>query len=243
MDPPERTMDAGHGGDMIITIDGPAGTGKSTVAHLLACRLGIEYLDTGAMYRAVTLLAIESAIDPANGDALAEAISDAGLHVDWGVDPPRLLIGTRDISDRIRDLDVSEKVSIVAAQPEVRFILVDQQRRIAEEHPRIVTEGRDQGSVVFPDATVQFYLEAAEGIRVQRRQDQLQSRGCEVTLDRIREDIRNRDHIDSTRRDAPLVRPHGAFLIDTSYMTIEEVVDAMEQVVREAQSPADASRQ
>lgn len=218
---------------LILTIDGPAGTGKSTVAHLLAERLGLEYLDTGAMYRAAAVIAIEQGIDPADGANLAPAVEAAQMRFDWKRDPPPLMLGRRDISDRIRDLDVSSIVSIVAAQGEIRRVLVRRQQRIGAEHPRLVTEGRDQGSVVFPDASLRFYLDADVAVRAERRVKQLAAAGKPADLDEITENIRSRDHIDSTRQDGPLTCPDGAIVIDTNEKTAAEVVDLMEQMVRD----------
>ena len=200
---------------VIITIDGPAGTGKSTVAHLLAKRLGLEFLDTGAMYRAAALVAIENGIDPADGLALAEALQHADLHFDWKADPPRLLLHDRDISRRVRDLDVSAVVSIVAAQSDLRRVLVQQQRRIAQRHPRLVSEGRDQGSVVFPNASVRFYLDADVQVRAKRRAAQLVASGKKVDHTRVEHDLQERDRLDASRTDGPLIRPTGAIDIDT----------------------------
>ncbi len=218
---------------VIITIDGPAGTGKSTVAHLLAQRLGLEFLDTGAMYRVAALVAIEQGIDPDDGTALAATLGAAGLGFDWATDPPTVLLGSRDVSRRIREQDVSDLVSIVAAQPELRDVLVRQQRRIAEEHGRLVSEGRDQGSVVFPDAGVRVYLDAAVEVRAERRLNQLITAGLPADRDRIVRDIRERDRRDSSRSDGPLVRPRGAVVLDTSHLTLEQVVGELERICRE----------
>ncbi|HWB19629.1 MAG TPA: (d)CMP kinase [Phycisphaerales bacterium] len=219
--------------EVIITIDGPAGTGKSTVAHRLAKKLGLEFLDTGAMYRAASLIAIEMDIDPNDGPTLARAISAAEMHFDWTSDPPVLELGRRDVSSRIREMDVSEVVSIVAAQSEVRKALVEQQRIIANRHPRLVTEGRDQGSVVFPDAAIRFYLEADVQVRANRRVSQLAAAGKPVDEGRVYRDIQERDRLDSQRAVGPLVKPHGAVEVDTSTRSIDEVVDVMERAARE----------
>ncbi len=219
--------------ELIITIDGPAGTGKSTVAHLLAKRLGLEFLDTGAMYRAAALIAIEQSIDPANGSFLAIAIDESRLHFDWAADPPRVMLDARDVTERIRDLDVSSIVSIVAAQRQVRDVMVKQQRIIAQKHPRLVSEGRDQGSIVFPEACVRFFLHADVMVRADRRLAQMAKAGKTVDQQRIIDDIERRDLLDSTRTDGPLIRPEGAIDIDTSHRTINEVVDVMEAIVRE----------
>ncbi len=218
---------------VIITIDGPAGTGKSSVAHRLASRLGLDFLDTGAMYRAAALMAIETGIEPDQGQTLAEAIRDAEMQFDWQSAPPRLMLGDRDISTRIRDLDVSGIVSIVAAQTPVRNVLVERQRQIAAAHPRLVTEGRDQGSVVFPDAAVRFFLDASIEIRAQRRIRQLASAGQSIDEHEIRSDIEARDRLDSSREIAPLIKPEGAIVIDSTNKSLSEVVEEMERIVRD----------
>lgn len=218
---------------VIITIDGPAGTGKSTVAHQLARRLGLEFLDTGAMYRAAALIAIERDIDPHDGAALAAAVGEAHLHFVWSKSPPALMLGDRDISQRIREMDVSQVVSIVAAQPKVREVLVEQQRRIAKQHSRLVTEGRDQGSVVFPDAAVRFYIDARPEVRASRREAQLAAAGKTVDRERVWRDITERDRLDAERADGPLTRPEGSIVIDTTDCTIAEVVADMEAIVRD----------
>ncbi|MCH2133096.1 MAG: (d)CMP kinase [Phycisphaerales bacterium] len=215
----------------IITIDGPAGTGKSTVAKALADRLGLSCLDTGSMYRAIALLALESELSVEDGPALASLAATADLRFDWTQDPPAMCIGDRDISARIRDLDVSGLVSQVAEQPEVRRVLVEAQRRIAEDHPRLVTEGRDQGSVVFPDADVRFFLDADEAVRAGRRSRQMADRGDQVDEQAIRNDIQKRDQLDRSRAAAPLVQPEGSILIDSTRMSIDEVVDQMIRLV------------
>jgi cytidylate kinase len=218
---------------VIITIDGPAGTGKSTVAHLLARRLGLEFLDTGAMYRAAALVALERKIDPGNGPALAAAVREISLHFDWRNEPPRVKMGDRDVSRRIRELDVSAIVPIVSAQPELRRVLIEQQRRIADDHPRLVTEGRDQGSVVFPDAGARFFIDADVEVRANRRARQLIEAGMDVDHERIVQGIIERDRIDSSRSDGPLIRPQGAIAVDTGAMTAEQVVAELERLSRE----------
>jgi cytidylate kinase len=218
---------------VIITIDGPAGTGKSTVAHMLAQRLGLEFLDTGAMYRTAALIALEAGIDPADGTTLAAAVEQADMHFDWRADPPSLLLGDRVVGSRIREMDVSGIVSIVAAQPQVRSVLVQAQRRIAQQHPRLVSEGRDQGSVVFPDAPLRFFLTADADVRAQRRMAQRAATGKPVDRARVIRDIQERDHLDRTRPDGPLIRPRDAVDINTGDGDAEAVVSRMESVARE----------
>lgn len=239
---PAPTSKSPRGGDrspLVITIDGPAGTGKSSVARVLAERLGLDHLDTGAMYRAAALLAAEHDLDPEDGTAIAAVVREAGMQFDWTTDPPRLLVGGRDVGDRIRDLDVGRLVSRVAAHAVVREVLSHWQRMIASEHPRLVTEGRDQGSTVFPDADVRFYLDADTEVRADRRVRQLTEAGRTVDAEAVREDIRRRDELDRGRVDAPLVRPAGAVLVDSSNQTLEEVVALMAAAVEAAVSGGD----
>ncbi len=219
---------------IIITIDGAAGTGKSTTAHRLARRLGLDFLDTGAMYRAVAMLALDHNLDLTDGPAIADALRKINLHFDWDHDPPRLLIDETDVSDRIRDLAISRHVSIVAAHPEVREVLVEQQRAISRQHPRLVSEGRDQGSVVFPDAPLRFFLKADAKVRAERRLEQLRAAGQNVQLDDVFADIQRRDQIDASRPTNPLIVPHGAIIIETDDCSLDEVVDTLEAHVRDA---------
>lgn len=219
---------------LIITLDGPAGAGKSTVAWRLAKRLGLEFLDTGAMYRGLSAKCVERGIDPVGEDyAVVELARNSEFRFDWSHDPPRLSVGGTDVTDRLRDSDVTGQVSDVAAIPGVRQVMVREQRRMGQEHPRLVTEGRDQGSVVFPKAEVKFYLDASPGVRARRRAEQLRAAGKKVDLEQIREGILERDRKDSSRKDAPLICPEDALRIDTSQMSLEQVVDLLEGLVHE----------
>ena len=226
---------------LVITIDGAAGTGKTSVARELASRLGTDCLDTGAMYRAVAVIAVDQNVDPSDGVSLAKLVSEQGIRFDWSKSPPPILLDGKDISLRIRELDVSAVVSIVAEQSEIRRVLVEQQRRISQEHPTLVTEGRDQGSVVFPNAEAQFYLEADMAQRTKRRLLQLQESGTNTDACTVERDITSRDKIDSSRTDSPLTCPRCATVINTSDKTMLEVVDIMEQVVRGHLSALDSS--
>lgn len=219
-------------GGVVITIDGPAGTGKSSVARMLAGRLGLEFLDTGAMYRAAALVALEERIAPEDGPALARRVRALGLTFDWTGDPPVLRLGARPVVGRLRDADVNRIVSIVAAQPALRAIMVELQREIARAHPRLVSEGRDQGSVVFPTAAVRFYLDADPVVRARRRREQLEREGQDAADDDVRRSIEERDRIDSTRLDGPLKVPEGAVLVDSSELSQGQVVDRLEAEVR-----------
>lgn len=218
---------------LIVTLDGPAGSGKSTVARRLAGRLGLDFLDTGAMYRGVTAKALDRGIDIDEEDyAVIQLARNASIHFDWDTDPPALLINGINVTPRLRDSDVVKRVSDVAAMPPVRQVLVEAQRRIGRDHPGLVTEGRDQGSVVFPDAEVKFYLDASPQVRAERRAAQLRELGKHVDLAVIRESIVLRDRKDSSRKTAPLVCPEDAERIDTSGMTLDAVVDLLETRIR-----------
>lgn len=218
---------------IIITIDGPAGTGKSSVARQLAARLGLDFLDTGAMYRAAAAIAIDRGLDLSDHQPLVQAVADADLHFDWTTDPPALLAWNQSIDARLRDADVTAIVSPVASIASLRRLMVQEQRLIAAEHPRLVTEGRDQGSVVFPDAPVKFYLDASPEVRAVRRVQQLRQAGQAPDAELVLADIVARDASDSARADGPLVCPSDAIRVDTSTIPFDRVVDELERLVRE----------
>jgi cytidylate kinase len=220
---------------LIITIDGPAGTGKSTVARALAHRLGLDLLDTGAMYRAAAAIAIENGIDPTDHASHARLVSEVekhDLHFDFDNDPPTLLCRGESIMHRLRDADVTKLVSPVAAIDKLRQEMVKKQRQIAMAHPRLVTEGRDQGSVVFPDADVKFYMFASARVRAERRAEQLKAAGRPGDVDKLEQEIQARDESDTRRTVGPLTCPADAERIDTSDMAFDQVVDALEAHVK-----------
>lgn len=234
-----RVPDGRHGplGDrLIITIDGPAGTGKSSVARELAGRLGLAFLDTGAMYRAAAAIAIDQHLMDADGRADAQRLIDAvvrsDLRFDWTTDPPTLLVSGKSVMGRIRDADVTAVVSPIASLSSLRRYMVQQQQQIAAAHPRLVSEGRDQGSVVFPDADVKFYLDASPRVRAERRAEQLRHMGQAVNVDDLEREIAERDRSDSSRVDGPLIFPEGAKRVDTSDLARAAVVDTLEAIVR-----------
>ncbi|MEO0587103.1 MAG: (d)CMP kinase [Planctomycetota bacterium] len=220
---------------LIVTLDGPAGSGKSTIARDLAHRLGLEFLDTGAMYRGLTARCLDRGIDPAEEPhAVVEFARHQPMAFDFDEDPPRLSVGDVDITERLRDQDVNASVSDVAAIGAVRSVMVDAQRQIGDAHPRLVTEGRDQGSVVFPEAEIKFFLEASIAVRAKRRHEQLHDGGRIISLESVRQNLVERDDKDRARKDGPLVCPSDAQTIDTSELTIPQVLDLLEARVREA---------
>ena len=224
---------------VIITIDGPAGTGKSTVARLLAQRLGLDFLDTGAMYRCAAAIMLDRQLDPDEVGDFVSTVVGADLHFDWEADPPTILAWDSPMDHRIRQADVTAAVSRVAAIGELRTHMVRKQRIIAAQHPRLVTEGRDQGSVVFPDAEMKIYLDADPAIRARRRAEQMLAGrlapGTDIDpaeLERLKAQIIERDRLDSTRADGPLVCPPDAVRVDTSGLGLDAVVSLLEDMVR-----------
>ena len=223
---------------MIITIDGPAGSGKSTAARLLAKTLGIAYLDTGATYRALTLAAMQQGLDLTDEAALAELAGRLDLHMAPAETGTVVVLDGQDVSAEIRSVEVTDKAHYAADSPAVRAVLVALQRRIGEELARrsggVVAEGRDQGTVVFPDADVKFYLDASPEVRARRRYEELAARGEDVSLQQVLEAIRRRDRRDRSRSAGPLAKPPGAIEIDTSEMTVEQMVGELVSWVRRA---------
>jgi cytidylate kinase len=216
---------------MILTIDGPAGTGKSSVALEVARRLGFDFLDTGAMYRAVGLAILRRGTDPSDHRELAFAARHCRIEFDISSMPPGLLLNDEPVSHLLRSADVTAAASRVAVVEAVRKQLVEQQRHIGLNHPKLVTEGRDQGSVVFPNADLKFYLDATPAERARRRVAQLRARGEIVELAKVQEQIESRDRRDSTREVGPLVIPAGATVIDTTRLSQAEVI---EQIVSQS---------
>ena len=207
---------------MIVTIDGPAGSGKSTAARELARRLGVAYLDTGATYRAATLKALREGVDLSDDSALAAAVRDADIRLSPEPDGVRVWLDGREVTREIRSEEVSQASSALARSPQVREVLVELQRRIGREVGEFVAEGRDQGSVVFPEADVKFYVTASAEVRARRRQQELAEAGEDARYEDVLSAIRRRDAGDRGRQVAPLVKPEGAVEIDTSSNTIEQ---------------------
>ena len=257
---------------MIVTIDGPAGTGKSTVARAVAQRLGFDFLDTGAMYRAIGLEAIRRQADLSDPRELAYIAQHCHIDFDWSLNPPAVLLNGEVVTHLLRSGEATRAASFVATVPAIRQRLVEQQRQIGAEHggqwegprPRgpserltsidksghdptpsredrapgasrgLVTEGRDQGSVVFPDAQFKFYLDADPAERARRRAKQLRERGEVVDERAIYEEMLDRDRRDTGRAVAPLIVPPDAIRIDTTGMSQEEVIGRIVLTVQEA---------
>ena len=212
----------------VVAVDGPVGSGKSTVARRVAARLGYVYLDTGAMYRAVGLLATEAGVGLGDEEAVVALARSAGLRFDGD---GRLFAGGRDVSAAIRTLEMGAAASQVSALPGVRELLVEEQRRLAGDTD-IVMEGRDIGTNVFPDAAVKVFLTARPEVRAARRAAELREKGDEVDDAQVLAALLERDRRDTTRSLAPLRKAADAVELDTSEMTLDEVVEAVIAIAR-----------
>lgn len=212
-----------HQSPAVVAIDGPAGAGKSTISRRVAAQLGYTYIDTGAMYRCVALAALTRNIDDVA--ALAQEVRIA-----FGTEQQVFLNG-EDVTAAIREPRVSEAASKVSANPEVRRAMVDEQRRIAAG-TSVVMEGRDIGTVVFPNAQVKIFLDADPLVRARRRASELNARGIAADVDDIAQQIGARDHRDATREDSPMIPAADAIRLDTSGLTLEQVEEAILDIVR-----------
>ncbi len=207
-------------GLVVVAIDGPAGSGKSTVAQRLAAASGLEYLDTGAMYRAVTFVALAKGIDPEDEQSLAQIATNMTLSMEPG---GAIVVDGVDATTQIRGPEVSRAVSAVASVAEVRTELVSRQREWARRRGGGVLEGRDIGSVVFPEAKLKVYLTASPEVRASRRAREV----TDLDYDTVASDLARRDALDSNRTNDPLVRADGAQVLDTSDLSVDEVVDEL----------------
>jgi cytidylate kinase len=215
---------------LLITIDGPAGAGKTTVSRALADRLGYRYVDTGALYRGVALAAQTRGVNPENDDDLKRLCSDLDLTFVSKKEGSGLFLGGKNISDRIRTPEITMLASAVSARPVVREFLLDLQKDLGRKKAAVF-EGRDMGTVVFPDADVKFFLNASARTRAQRRYEEQKSKNSQ-TLDEVERDILQRDHSDSTRDVAPLKPAADAIIIDSTELNADEVVTLMVSHIR-----------
>ncbi len=206
---------------IVIAIDGFSACGKSTLAKALAKELGYTYIDTGAMYRAVTLFFMQQQIDWNNADSVAEALTQIHISFKRNTGTSITLLNGEIVEEAIRKMDVSNNVSPVAELSAVRRFLVKQQQAMGEEK-RVVMDGRDIGTVVFPNARLKLFLTATPEERIRRRFEELKAKGYDVSYDAVKENLTNRDRIDSTREDSPLMQASDAVVIDSTLLTEEE---------------------
>jgi len=218
---------------MIITIDGPAGSGKSTIARRLAEALGLAYLDTGATYRAITLKALSRGVGMEDEAALAELARSTDVKLIPSAEALDVIVDGEEVTRQIRSAEVSDNSHFIARSAAVREVLVRLQRRLGEQLGEFVAEGRDQGSVVFPGADVKFYLDASPEVRARRRYEEIATDGQEARYEDVLRAIIERDRRDRSRAVGPLIRPSGAIEIDTTDKTVEQVTAELLRHVRQ----------
>ena len=216
-----------------IAIDGPAGAGKSTIAKRLAQELGYHYVDTGAIYRTLGYYFDLLGIGPKDIDGITRLIDECVIEIEWDEDGSQhMFLNEIDVSEDIRTPEISKIASAVSAHALVRDTLLDMQRDVARKH-NVIMDGRDIGSVVLPKADVKFFLTASAEVRAQRRFEELQAKGSKDTYAKVLKEVNDRDHADMTRAVAPLKQTRSHILVDTSDMTIEQVIAHMGAIVRE----------
>lgn len=219
---------------LILAVDGPSGTGKSTTCRALAKKLDAKYVDTGAMYRVATLAVLRAGVDPADTEAVISTTADLHLEVSDDPDSTMVIFDGEDVSRVIREDEVTRNVSAVSAIPEVRQNLVELQRKLAAQAHRAIVEGRDIGTVVLADAPAKAFMTASAEVRAQRRHDQNLAAGIDSDFDSVLAAVERRDAADSSRATSPLRPAEDAVLVDTSEMTRDEVLDALIAVVKES---------
>ncbi|MEW9669721.1 (d)CMP kinase [Ammoniphilus sp. 3BR4] len=217
---------------MNIAIDGPAGAGKSTVAQLVAKQIGFTYIDTGAMYRALTLMALEKNVSLDNEESLLEILRSMTILLKQELNEQKVFIGDREVTEEIRHPEVTRNVSLVAKHPLVRHKLVDMQRNMAAEQ-NVVMDGRDIGTHVLPNAQVKVFLTASIEERALRRYKDLQQKGHTPDLEQLKDEIARRDQLDSERETAPLRCAEDAIVVDSTGLTIDQVVDKIVALFKE----------
>ncbi|WNF89015.1 (d)CMP kinase [Vagococcus fluvialis] len=214
-----------------IAIDGPASAGKSTIAKILAKKNGYIYCDTGAMYRALTLAAINNKIDMDSEEALMSLLSQLSISFTQEKDGQHVHLNEKDVTNEIRSNDVTNSVSKVSAYKTIREEMVIRQQKFADSSS-IVMDGRDIGTVVLPNADLKIFLVASVTERAERRYKENLSKGIESDFEKLKQEIADRDHYDSTRKNSPLVQAEDAILVDTSGLTIDEVVEKIEKLMK-----------
>ena len=219
---------------MQVAIDGPASSGKSTISKLIAKENHFVYLDTGAMYRVVTLAVLRNKISIDNHEAIEKLVQTIEIGFSMKDGKQSVYMNGEDVTDEIRSVEVTKNVSAVSAIKEVRTRLVHLQQEIAENHS-IIMDGRDIGTVVLPQAEIKIFLVASVEERAKRRFIENQEKGIEMSYEELVEDIRRRDHIDSTRKESPLRKAEDAIEIDTTTMTIEDVVKTVTALIQKNQ--------
>ncbi|WP_457623679.1 (d)CMP kinase [Persephonella sp.] len=216
---------------MIITIDGPAGSGKSTVAKMLSKKLGYTYIDTGAMYRALALKVLNKKIDPEDKEYVLTILKNTKIDLQTDPQNNRVFLDGKDVTDLIRTEEIGKTASKIARYPEVRRFLVKIQRELGLKSKNAVLEGRDAGTVIFPDADIKIFLTASPEIRAKRRYDELKKKGLNVIYTEILNQVIERDKIDQTRKDSPLRPAENSKIIDSSNMSIDEVVNKILEII------------
>lgn len=214
-----------------VAIDGPAGAGKSTIAKLTAEKKGFVYVDTGAMYRGLAVYFMDRGIEAEDKERIIEAVKEADVKIQYEKGDQQVYVNGKNITSRLRSEEAGRMASLAARIPEVRAKLLELQKKIAEEQD-VIMDGRDIGTCVLPDADVKVFLTASVERRAKRRYDELKKKGEECELEVIEQDIRRRDEQDSTRAAAPLRQAEDAVLVDSSDMTIEEVVNVIVELCK-----------
>lgn len=220
------------GKTFIIAIDGYSSCGKSTLAKTLAAKLGFTFIDTGAMYRAVTLYFLKNEVDFEDKEALVQALAGIDIHIQNKEGENRLFLNGKDVSEDIRQMYVSGRVSEVSALREVREAMVKQQRELGER-TNVVMDGRDIGTVVFPNADLKVFMTASPEVRTQRRYEELLQKGENISLEEVAVNLKHRDEIDTTRDVSPLKKAEDAVFLDNSTLSREEQLDFVLDLVKE----------
>ena len=221
---------------MIIAIDGPSGAGKSTLGRMIARALHLLYIDTGAMYRAAALAVIKAGVSTMDEGAVADVVARADINLAGDPDSLQVMLDGRDVSEEIRTEEVSHSSSVISTIPEVRRTLVNRQREMGNRASGVVLDGRDIGTVVFPQADIKFFLTAATEERAARRYEEERMKERDATFEATLADINTRDRRDSTRDDSPLRAADDAIVIDSTELSIDDVFERMVEMIRERET-------